>query len=86
MAINCRRTPLDHVTELTLSSVDKKIKSHEHEVLLCNYMDVYSNRFIRSDFRFMAATATEHEIQRCTLRSGDVVITKDSEQYDDIGP
>ena len=85
MAINCRRIPLDQVTELTLSGVDKKVKSHEHEVLLCNYMDVYSNRFIRSDFRFMEATATEHEIQRCTLRSGDVVITKDSEQYDDIG-
>jgi len=85
MAINYRQTPLDQVTELTLSSVDKKVKSHEHEVLLCNYMDVYSNNFIRSDFRFMEATATEHEIQRCTLRSGDVVITKDSEQYDDIG-
>ena len=85
MAINYRRIPLDQVTKLTLSSVDKKVKPHEHEVLLCNYMDVYSNRFIRSNLQFMAATATEHEIQRCTLRSGDVVITKDSEQYDDIG-
>ena len=77
--------PLGQVTELTLSSVDKKTKPHERTVLLCNYMDVYSNRFIRSDLDFMAATATEREIQRCALRPGDVVITKDSEQYDDIG-
>ncbi len=77
--------PLGQVTELTLSSVDKKTKPHEHAVLLCNYMDVYSNRFIRSDLEFMTATATEREIRRCALRPGDVVITKDSEQYDDIG-
>ena len=77
--------PLGQVAELTLSSVDKKSKPHEHAVLLCNYMDVYSNTFIRSDLEFMTATATEREIQRCALWPGDVVITKDSEQYDDIG-
>ena len=77
--------PLGQVTELTLSSVDKKTKPHERAVLLCNYMDVYSNTFIRSDLDFMTATATEREIQRCALWPGDVVITKDSEQYDDIG-
>ena len=77
--------PLGQVAELTLSSVDKKTKPHEYPVLLCNYMDVYSNQFIRSDLNFMAATATEREIRRCALRPGDVIITKDSEQYDDIG-
>ena len=76
---------LGEVTELTLSSVDKKSKPHEHAVLLCNYMDVYSNRFIRSDLDFMTVTATEHEIRKCTLQPGDVIITKDSEQYNDIG-
>ena len=77
--------PLGQVAELTLSSVDKKTKPDECPVLLCNYMDVYSNRFIRSDFDFMKATATEREIQRFTLRAGDVVFTKDSERHDDIG-
>ena len=77
--------PLGQVAELTLSSVDKKTKPHERPVLLCNYMDVYSNQFIRSDLNFMTATATEREIRRCALRPGDVIITKDSEQYDDIG-
>ena len=80
-----RRVPLGQAAELTLSSVDKKVHAHEREVLLCNYMDVYSKRFIRYDLEFMTATATEREIQKCALRSGDVVITKDSESYDDIG-
>ena len=33
----------------------------------------------------MKAIATEREIQKCRLRVGYVVLTKDSEQYDDIG-
>ena len=68
-----------------MSSVDKKIKEGEKNVFLCNYMDVYSRRFIRSDIPFMTATATEREIERCTLQVDDVVITKDSEKHDDIG-
>lgn len=76
---------LGEIAEITLSSVDKKTKQGEKKVLLCNYMDVYSRRFIRSDIPFMAATATEREIERCGLQSQDVVITKDSETHDDIG-
>ena len=82
---NWLTVPLGQVAELTLSSVDKKTKPDEYPVLLCNYMDVYSNRFIRSDLDFMKATATEREIQRFRLRVGDVVFTKDSERHDDIG-
>ena len=76
---------LRELVHLTLSSVDKKSKSNERNVLLCNYMDVYSNRFIESKLKFMPATATDHEIERCTIRVNDVLITKDSAQYDDIG-
>ena len=79
------RAPLRELVQLTLSSVDKKRKQHEHDVQLCNYMDVYSNAFIRADIDFLAATATEREIERCGLQIGDVLITKDSEAYDDIG-
>lgn len=71
--------------ELTLSSVDKKSKPGEREVLLCNYMDVYSNALIRSGLEFLPATATAREIERCTIRTNDVLITKDSEEFDDIG-
>ena len=80
-----RKAKLDDVVDLRLSSVDKKSKPGEHGVRLCNYVDVYKNRFIRSDTDFMLATATDREIAKCTLLPGDVVITKDSEQYDDIG-
>lgn len=77
--------PLDEITTLTLSSVDKKSKANEKSVRLCNYMDVYSNNFISSNLDFMAATATEREVANCSLFAGDVVITKDSEKHDDIG-
>lgn len=76
---------LSEVVELTLSSVDKKSKSDEHPVLLCNYTDVYKNDFIWADMDFMPATAKEREISRCSLVEGDVIITKDSEAHDDIG-
>lgn len=77
--------PLNRIVDLTLSSVDKKSKPNEESVRLCNYMDVYSNSFIRADLDFMEATATEREITNCSLLAGDVVITKDSEKHDDIG-
>ena len=80
-----RRVALRDVIDLTLSSVDKKSKADEQAVQLCNYTDVYSNSFIQAGMEFMAATATEREIARCSLTTGDVVITKDSEKHDDIG-
>ena len=79
------KVPLNEITDLTLSSVDKKSKANEKGVQLCNYMDVYSNSFISENLKFMEATATEREIANCSLFAGDVVITKDSEQHDDIG-
>ena len=48
-------------------------------------MDVYSNTFITDQLEFMAATATDREVARCGLTRGDVIITKDSEEHDDIG-
>ena len=76
---------LSELVDLRLSSVDKKSKPDETPVLLCNYTDVYRNRIIHSDLDFMEATATDREIEKCALQPGDVIITKDSEQYDDIG-
>ncbi len=76
---------LGEVVELTLSSVDKKSKPDEHPVLLCNYTDVYNHDFIRTEMDFMSASATDREIGRCSLVEWDVIITKDSEAYDDIG-
>jgi type I restriction enzyme S subunit len=82
---NWHRLALGDVTQLQLSSVDKKTKPAEQKILLCNYTDVYRNDVIHSDMEFMPATATEREVSNCSLLAGDVVITKDSEKYDDIG-
>ena len=79
------KTALGDVVDLRISGVDKKTKHNEHAIHLCNYTDVYNNSFIHSDLDFMTATATELEISNCTLNAEDVIITKDSEKYDDIG-
>jgi type I restriction enzyme S subunit len=66
------------------SNVDKKSLECEIPVLLCNYTDVYNNEEITTGMDFMAATATPDQIAKFTLRSGDTIITKDSETADDI--
>ena len=73
------------VADVRFSSVDKKARSGERAVKLCNYMDVYSREYIRGDEEFMTASATDAEIFQFGLRQGDVLMTKDSETPDDIG-
>lgn len=76
---------LRHVCEMRVSNVDKHIKEGETSVRLCNYVDVYKNERIHESVRFMLASATEDERNRFRIRNGDVVITKDSEAWNDIG-
>ncbi len=76
---------LADLADIRVSNVDKKALASEQPVRLCNYMDVYSNDYVRADLAFMNATATEAEIRRFTVERGDVLITKDSETPDDIG-
>jgi len=76
---------LRNIAEMRVSNVDKHTKNDEQEVRLCNYVDVYKNERIRSGMAFMRATATKEEIERFGLKRGDVLITKDSEAWNDIG-
>jgi len=66
------------------SNVDKKTVEGETPVRLCNYTDVYYNDFVGKSLEFMAATATEEQIAKFSLKAGDTIITKDSETADDI--
>lgn len=67
-----------------VSNVDKVPSECELPVRLCNYTDVYYNDRITPDMELMETTATGDEIRRFGLRVGDVVITKDSEDWADI--
>ena len=67
------------------SNVDKTISEDEELVRLCNYTDVYYNDRITPDLNFMEGSATEAEIERFQLKRDQVIITKDSEGWDDIG-
>lgn len=77
--------PLRAVADYTVSNVDKVPADNEAPVRLCNYTDVYNNEFITLDLDFMRATATKVEIEKFGLKVDDVIITKDSESWDDIG-
>ncbi len=76
---------LRNVADMRVSNVDKHTKEGEGSVRLCNYVDVYKNERITDHIKFMAATATVEEIVRFRLECGDVLITKDSESWNDIG-
>jgi len=77
--------PLRAVADCMVSNVDKLCMDNEESVRLCNYMNVYHNEFITLSMDFMRATATRREVATYCLKSGDVIITKDSETWEDIG-
>lgn len=71
--------------DMRVSNVDKHVKEDEKPIRLCNYIDVYKNEYINEKIAFMQATATTEEIEHFRLEKDDVLITKDSESWDDIG-
>jgi len=79
-----KTSSLRAVAEVFASPVNKKSVKGQPSVILCNYMDVYSNRYIHKHLDFIRATASEKEISRFGLHQNDVVITKDSEDPKDI--
>ena len=76
---------LRNTTEMHVSNVDKHVREGELPIRLCNYVDVYKHDHIGQQLDFMRASATPEEIARFRLEEGDVLITKDSEAWDDIG-
>lgn len=77
--------PLRSAAAYVVSNVDKVPDDDETPVRLCNYTDVYNNEFMTLAIDFMHATASEAEIAKFGLAVDDVLITKDSESWDDIG-
>lgn len=76
---------LKFFTDVKNSNVDKTISEDEIPVLLCNYVDVYYNDRITKEIDFMPGSATKSEIEKFQLKKGQVIITKDSEGWEDIG-
>ena len=75
---------LKTIASVRLSNVDKHSEEGQVAVKLCNYVDVYYNDRVTADLDFMSATATREQVRRFLLRVGDVLITKDSESWNDI--
>ena len=75
---------LKNLAETIVSNVDKHTKEEEVPVRLCNYVDVYKNDKINLQIPFMVATASREELKKFRLKQYDVLITKDSETWNDI--
>lgn len=82
-----KKYKLGDIANVEISGVDKKCIAGELSVRLCNFVDVYRNWAITSEMveGFMVATARQAEIERFTIKKGQVALTKDSETRDDIG-
>lgn len=76
---------LRNIVRMLVSNIDKHIKEDEASIRLCNYVDVYKNERITEHLSFMPASASAEEIARFILKPGDIIITKDSEDWNDIG-
>lgn len=80
-----RLDKLKFYADIRNSNVDKVVVADEEPIRLCNYTDVYYNDRITADLEFMPGSATQAEINKFRLRRGQVIITKDSEGWEDIG-
>lgn len=82
-----KKCKLSDVATVEISNVDKKTKDGEASVKLCNFTDVYYNWAITSDLinSFMDASASDKQIERFSVKKGQVALTKDSETRYDIG-
>ncbi|WP_299442110.1 hypothetical protein [uncultured Phycicoccus sp.] len=78
-------TQVRHLAEVWSSSVDKHSVEGEIPIRLCNYTDAYKNDTVEPHAGLMRATATPEEVRRFRLQPGDTVLTKDSEDPNDIG-
>ncbi len=76
---------LKFLAKVSSSNVDKTISDDEKPILLCNYTNVYYNDCIAPSLNFTKGSAKNEEIAQFQLKKGQVLITKDSESWDDIG-
>lgn len=73
------------VVNMLVSNIDKHTLDGETLVRLCNYVDVYKHDRITGRLPFMRASASPEDAGRFRLAAGDVLVTKDSEAWNDIG-
>jgi type I restriction enzyme S subunit len=75
---------LKYIASVVPSNVDKHSIEGERSVYLCNYIDVYNHDHITPELNLMRATASPDEIEKFKLKKGNVLVTKDSEDWHDI--
>ncbi len=84
-SISSKTVPLKIKTKIITSNVDKKIYENEKIYEVCNYTDVYYNKYISNKIKYKKASVSKQQLENYLLSNGDVIITKDSEDNKDIG-
>lgn len=82
--LNWQVRKLKFLADIIFSNVDKHSFEEEFQISLCNYVDVYKNDYITSGIDFMKATASQFEIEKFSIKKDDIIVTKDSETFEDI--
>ncbi|WPB83106.1 restriction endonuclease subunit S [Sediminicoccus rosea] len=75
---------IKRLASVSFSSVDKHTYEHERQVRVCHYVDVYKNDSVGPATPFREGSVTESEYASYSLKAGDVLVTKDSEDWKDI--
>ena len=75
--MNLNKYKLADIAKIEISGVDKKTIEGETPVRLCNFVDVYYNWAVTKEKAksFMAASAKQTEIDKCSIGKGMVAIT-----------
>ena len=76
---------IKYTSSFQLSGVDRITYETEINVSICHYPDVYNNESIFRRTKISKGTCTPQELDKFCLKSGDILITKDSESPSDIG-
>lgn len=80
-----KRKKLGDLGDITGSGVDKKIRPEEVSVRLLNFLDVFHKDFLFTKNLNHQVTARSDQLERCSVKKGDVFFTPSSEMPFDIG-
>ncbi|RVU02565.1 restriction endonuclease subunit S [Mucilaginibacter limnophilus] len=82
---NWKLVKLKNVSQVLFSTVDRHEYESENSVSICHYPQAYKNEIICQSTILSTGTCTNNEKSQYSLERGRIILTKDSENPEDIG-
>jgi type I restriction enzyme S subunit len=76
---------LGEIGEFKNNGVDKKIMAGQKPIMLLNFVDVFRNMYLHQSTPTMRVTASDAQIENCSVLKGDIFVTPSSEIINEIG-